>query len=723
MTMPGNNEVTITVRVRDATRNGLAGIGRGLASLGRNGGIAHKALGLVARGMAGLAAANAAVSVVGALGGALVQLAPAALMLPGILLGGAAAMATFKIATAGFGEALKAADPAAFAKATKDMAPAMRETLTTLRGLKPQLLDLKKTVQQNFWQGFSAPIKALAAQYLPVLKTGLGGIATEMNRVGVTALNAFRSTTVLGSVGVILNNTRAMIENARTSLANFGVGFVKLGAIGSTYLPAVGTAIDSVAAKFNGWVSAGMADGSIKAMIDNALVGFRDLGTIIANVGSIIGSVVSGLGGAMASPLAGLAALTTRLAEFMSSAAAQGPLQALGETMRVVGTAVGDVLLAGLNAVAPLITAAAPLVQALATALSGALVGALAALGPPITALVSALGTALMPILPVISELIVSLAQAFAPVVAALAPVVQQLGAALLPVVQQLAPIIADIAMQLGQFLAQAITTLAPIIPPLVAAIGSILAAVLPVLPPLIQLASAVLPLIAMVINNSVIPAINIVAAVVTAVFAVIVAIITAAVAAIVATLSWFENLPAMFQGWLDGVVATVRTGIDAVIQFFRDAPGAIMNALGNLGNLLVSAGRSLVDGLWNGIKAGWDWLTGAVRNLAGQLLAAAKSALGIGSPSKLFRDEIGKFIPQGMALGIEHNLAPVTNAGQKMASAAVAGTSSGAAAAPGRGSGCGGASVTFGGNVDSAFATAFMRLVREGAIQIQAAS
>src|SRR4051794_1300272 len=55
----------------------------------------------IAKGIAVLGAAGGAVQVIGGTVGALAQLAPIALLLPGVLLAGAAAMGTFAIATAG----------------------------------------------------------------------------------------------------------------------------------------------------------------------------------------------------------------------------------------------------------------------------------------------------------------------------------------------------------------------------------------------------------------------------------------------------------------------------------------------------------------------------------------------------------------------------------------------------------------------------------------------
>ena len=66
--------------------------------------------------------------------------------------------------------------------------------------------------------------------------------------------------------------------------------------------------------------------------------------------------------------------------------------------------------------------------------------------------------------------------------------------------------------------------------------------------------------------------------------------------------------------------------------------------------------GKNIVEGLWNGIKNALGWIKQKVGEFAKAILDGMKNALGIHSPSTLFRDEIGKFIPAGVAVGVEAN-------------------------------------------------------------------
>ena len=97
-----------------------------------------------------------------------------------------------------------------------------------------------------------------------------------------------------------------------------------------------------------------------------------------------------------------------------------------------------------------------------------------------------------------------------------------------------------------------------------------------------------------------------------------------------------------------------ISTGISNVIKkagsLVRKIPTAIKTGLGNL----ASIGRNLIEGLWGGIKGKFDNVISRVKSLASNLPKAVKAVLGIQSPSRVFRDQVGKNIALGIAAGIE---------------------------------------------------------------------
>jgi hypothetical protein len=111
------------------------------------------------------------------------KLASLFLLMPGFLLALVNPMNVAHMAMANFSAAISAASPADFVAATRNMAPAMKDAVMSIRLLEPQLKNLYGIIQQGFWAGFSGDVTQLAQVYFPILGTGLGGIATSLGNL------------------------------------------------------------------------------------------------------------------------------------------------------------------------------------------------------------------------------------------------------------------------------------------------------------------------------------------------------------------------------------------------------------------------------------------------------------------------------------------------------------------------------------------------------------
>lgn len=112
-------------------------------------------------------------------------------------------------------------------------------------------------------------------------------------------------------------------------------------------------------------------------------------------------------------------------------------------------------------------------------------------------------------------------------------------------------------------------------------------------------------------------------------------------------------------------IVSALSSLAKRAISQARKIPQSIKSGLGNL----KSVGSNLIEGLWVGIKAKFDSVVSRVKALAAKLPKAVKKVLGIASPSKVFA-EVGKWIPEGLALGIERNVGSVQDAMDTMSGA-----------------------------------------------------
>lgn len=102
-----------------------------------------------------------------------------------------------------------------------------------------------------------------------------------------------------------------------------------------------------------------------------------------------------------------------------------------------------------------------------------------------------------------------------------------------------------------------------------------------------------------------------------------------------------------------------VEAGQNMVVDF----KNRFIEGFNELPQRMLEIGHNIVEGLKNGIKNAWNNLTGWVQDLASNLIQGFKDTLQIGSPSKVFRDDIGVWIPAGIAEGIEDGMSSIDTA------------------------------------------------------------
>ena len=124
--------------------------------------------------------------------------------------------------------------------------------------------------------------------------------------------------------------------------------------------------------------------------------------------------------------------------------------------------------------------------------------------------------------------------------------------------------------------------------------------------------------------------------------------------------IKFFLELPSKIKVIWNNVI----TGVTAFIANFKNkategGKGFFTNIIDGIKELptkVIEIGSNIVQGIWQGISDGWTWLTDSIKGLADSLLGGVKDALGIKSPSRVMRDQVGKMIAAGIALGITDN-------------------------------------------------------------------
>lgn len=128
--------------------------------------------------------------------------------------------------------------------------------------------------------------------------------------------------------------------------------------------------------------------------------------------------------------------------------------------------------------------------------------------------------------------------------------------------------------------------------------------------------------------------------------------------------INFVSQLPGRIASFLGSVISSLGSWAGQMAS--RGAEGAanmfnaVVNGLASLPGRVLSIGSDIVRGIWDGISGAAGWLGDQVRNFASGILDGMKNALGIHSPSRLFRDQVGKDIARGIGVGFTDEMGSV---------------------------------------------------------------
>lgn len=441
---------------------------------------------------------------------------------------------------------------------------------------------------------------------------------------------------------------------------------------------------------------------TIKGMLSGIV---QQVAPIVQGVADTIGGMFSGfmngftVSGGSLSALAGIAQLIMGLASPLGIVRIL--FEQFGSQIQQIASTVGP----------QIITVLQSLAQALGGAIGGVLPGiqaAISALLPVIGQVITTVGQILATVMPVIA----SLASQLVPVITTIAQVVGQLMATLAPIIASLVSTLLPVIQNIVNALMNLATAVMPIVIQVINTVMGIIQALMPVIQTIATVVSSVIGVIVTVIGQIISLVTNVVAVIVSAVsqvtgvisgiiqivsgiFGTILSVIGGIVSGIVSTVSGafntvvniisgaissavafvtgfassiantFNGIAGAIGNAINGAANTLRSGfsgmvsaatgfIGNLVSTVGSIPGRIQGIFSNAGSMLVSAGRNIIQGLINGITGAISGAISAVQNAVGGIIDGAKSLLGIHSPSRVFRDEIGRMIPEGMALGVD---------------------------------------------------------------------
>lgn len=412
----------------------------------------------------------------------------------------------------------------------------------------------------------------------------------------------------------------------------------------------------------------GIRDGFISAFgaIKKALSGIN-LGAIFADLKPVFEPVMALFAqlGPVIAPL---------LPQIMSLASSFSPLHlifsSLAPVLPQIGAALGQLASAIGGALGSALTTVVPVLVQLSSVIIGSLGTAVQAILPALVGLIPMVAGAFVQLLPVVAGLITQLA----PLVASLLPPLIGLFTSLIPVVVQLVTSVLPVAVQIITMVVQAIaplvTILAAMLIPIIQALMPVVMVVFTYIAALItsvmQIVMGIIEVVLGIISGNwgmvwqgicdIFSGIwNAILAVISYVIGLVSTVIGDGLGAVAGFIgSILGNIGQFFSDTWNNITNGISDFVGGIGSFFESIPGTIMGVLSGAGSWLYDAGKNIVEGLFNGIKS----LAGTIGNfflglLPGWIVDPFKIALGIQSPSRLFR-QFGRHIGEGLMLGTE---------------------------------------------------------------------
>ena len=521
-------------------------------------------------------------------------------------------------------------------------------------------------------------------------------VQKHMGIAGTTAREA--ATTIEGSVG-------AMKAAWQNWLAGLGNENADMGALSQQLAESIGTALKNVLPRI-GAIAKGVVSAIpslFNSLVDLLPAPFQKavtaIGDVFKNFGSILAPVTAALGVLGSSGLAGLLSKLPLIGGLFASTGANATIfgKALGVITGPIGMVVAAIgtLIATVpelrNAFGTQVTGAfnlfkntiagmkptfdafgkslqdmfkqvMPVITASVAELIPVFGDILQSLAPLIPTIIEPLMNALSSLMPLIGQLVSSLLPPLADIIAALLPVASQIVSMIGQVISQLASALVPVIQQVMDFVSQLVTAITPLIQQLVpvitdavSGITGIIQQLMPVIQSIISVVGSVVSAIIGFIIGTLLPAVQAMLPYVSGVIDGIQGVIQGVVGVISGVISMVTNLiNGNWSGAWNSFKSILSNAAGAVGGLVSGIVSAIKGVFAGAGSLLKNAGSQLISGLWNGISGAIGGLYDNIKGALSGLVDKAKEALGIHSPSRVFRDEVGRYIPPGISEGID---------------------------------------------------------------------
>lgn len=510
----------------------------------------------------------------------------------------------------------------------------------------------------------------------PFTIEGMADTINQMVAYGINADDAYTITKQLGDVSGGNADKMNLLGYAMGQVASFGKlqgqelrqlinsGFNPLQEISRT----TGESMDSLKSRMEaGKITYEEVQGALASItseggrfynaMNNAAKTFTGQVTQLQEGASMIkGTIAKNLSDALAKGiLPALNETTTALGAFLTAVTSGASSEDISKLRENFVTSVKSMADAVAESLPAIVETFGSVIQTIAEALTEAMPTLVPVATQLITTIVETIVTLLPTLLQLASTLILSLVNGIVSALPQLVPAVVNIILTLVNALLSNIGIILQAGIDVLLGLVNGITQALPqLIPAIIQAVMTIIKVLVENLPIIIQAGIQLLVALIEGIANAI---------------PVLVNMLPTIIQTIVRTLTAPAMIVLLIQASLQIIIALAKGLVTAIPEIVKAIPQIIKAIVSGFAGAVADmskVGLDLVKGIWSGISNATSWILDKIKGFGNSVLNGIKSFFGIKSPSRLFKDEVGKNLALGVGEGFSDSMKDVTKDMQK---------------------------------------------------------
>lgn len=246
---------------------------------------------------------------------------------PPLFMAAAAGAGVLVAAFAGVGDAFKALGKGDLDKldaAMEKLSPAARSFVREFASVRPELLSLKRDIQDAFFGQLQGEILDVSHAFTGPLRAGILGVASSLGQLVRGFTDTVSSAEGVKGLDKLFRGTSDFFDALRPGIRELTKGFLEFTGAAAPGLVSIGQALSNMLTRLGTWLSASAKSGQALQWIESGLQGLRNFGATLKDLGTIFGTI-AGAARPLAFAFSGIFSLVSDLARLFSQL--PGPIQ------------------------------------------------------------------------------------------------------------------------------------------------------------------------------------------------------------------------------------------------------------------------------------------------------------------------------------------------------------------------------------------------------------